>query len=192
MAVATVRLLRAAVPPEPWNNPGPWPEWRRLLPHVLTATDASRALDHADDDAAWLLNAAAGYLLVRGEPAASLPLFEGALELRRGVLGEEHPDTLTSASNLALNLGALRQYEAARRLGEDTLARLRRVLGEDHSNTLDSANTVTSPSICGSWRSMRRRGALMRTPWPGGVGRWVRSTPTPSPRPATSLPICGR
>ena len=129
MAVAAVTLLRAAVPPDPWHDPGTWPQWRRLLPHVLTATDASRALDHAGDDVAWLLNEAAHYLQRRGEPAVSLPLFERALELRRGMLGEQHPDTLASARRLALNLRALGQYEVARQLNEHTLARSRRVLG---------------------------------------------------------------
>ncbi|MGH3885597.1 MAG: FxSxx-COOH system tetratricopeptide repeat protein, partial [Pseudonocardiaceae bacterium] len=133
LAVAAVRLLRAAVPPDP-SNTDTWPEWRRLLPHVLTAADASRALDDAAD-VAWLLNAAAGYLLTRGEPAASLPLFERALDLRLRVLGEDHPDTLISANNLALNLRWLGQHEAARQLNEDTLARWRRVLGEDHPST---------------------------------------------------------
>ncbi len=142
MAVAAVRLLRAAVPPDPWNNPGTWPQWRRLLPHVLTATDASRARDHTGDDVAWLLDKASTYLLTRGEPAESLPHFERALELRRGVLGEDHPDTLTSANNLALNLGTLGQYEAARRLDEDTLARSRRVLGQEHPKTLTAASNL--------------------------------------------------
>ncbi|MGH3812965.1 MAG: tetratricopeptide repeat protein, partial [Pseudonocardiaceae bacterium] len=144
LAVAAVRLLRAAVPPDPWNNLDTWPQWRRLLPHALTATDAGRALDDAGDDVALLLNEAASYLQTRGEPAASLPLFERALKLRRGVLGEEHPDTLTSASNLARNLGALGQYEAARRLNEDTLARRRRVLGQEHPDTLASANNLAA------------------------------------------------
>ncbi|MCA1693892.1 MAG: tetratricopeptide repeat protein [Actinobacteria bacterium] len=142
MAVAAVTLLRTAVPPDPWHNPGAWPQWRRLLPHVLTATDASRALDHAGDDVAWLLNEAATYPQRRGEPAVSLPLFERARELRREMLGEQHPDTLTSARSLALNLRALGQYEVARRLNEDTLARSRRVLGEEHPDTLTSANNL--------------------------------------------------
>ena len=142
MAVAAVTLLRAAVPPDPWHDPGTWPQWRRLLPHVLTATDASRALDHAGDDVAWLLNEAAHYLQRRGEPAVSLPLFERALELRRGMLGEQHPNTLASARRLALNLRALGQYEVARQLNEHTLARSRRVLGEEHPDTLTSANNL--------------------------------------------------
>jgi tetratricopeptide (TPR) repeat protein len=142
MAAAAVTLLRVAVPPDPWHDLGTWPQWRRLLPHVLTATDASRALDHAGDDVAWLLNKAATYVQRRGEPAVSLPLFERAIALRRGMLGEQHPDTLTSARHLALNLRALGQYEAARRLSEETLVRSRRVLGEQHPDTLTSANNL--------------------------------------------------
>ncbi len=124
------------------EQPGTWPQWRQLLPHALTTTDAGRALDDAGDDVAWLLNAAAGYLLTRGEPAASLPLLERALKLRRRVLGEDHPHTLNSANNLAVNLRELGQYEAARRLDEDTLARRRRALGQEHPYTLKSANNL--------------------------------------------------
>jgi tetratricopeptide (TPR) repeat protein len=142
LAVAAVTLLRVAVPSDPWHNLGTWPQWRQLLPHVLTATDASRALDQAGDAVAWLLNKAATYVQRRGEPAVSLPLFEHALELRRGMLGEEHPDTLTSARHLALNLRALGQYEAARRLNEETLLRSRRVLGQEHPDTLTSASNL--------------------------------------------------
>jgi Tetratricopeptide repeat len=72
-----------------------------------------------------LLNKAATYLQRCGEPAVSLPLFERALELRRGMLGEQHPDTLTSASHLAADLRALGQHEAAHQLDEDTQTRRR-------------------------------------------------------------------
>ncbi len=60
------------------------------------------------------------------------------------MLGKEHPDTLTSANNLAANLRGLGQYEAARQLDEDTLARRRRVLGEDHPATLISASNLAA------------------------------------------------
>ena len=50
---------------------------------------------------------------------------------RRRVLGGDHPDTLASASNLAIDLGAPGEHQAARELDEDTLDRGRRVLGED-------------------------------------------------------------
>jgi Tetratricopeptide repeat len=47
------------------------------------------------------------------------------------------PGALTAASNLATIVRHRGKYQAARELGEDTLAR--RVLGEDHPDTLTSA-----------------------------------------------------
>jgi tetratricopeptide (TPR) repeat protein len=138
-ATTTVRLLRNAVPDNPWNNPPAWPSWRQLLPHVLAVTASDKELDPVASDVAWLLDCAASYLQTRGEPPASRPLLERALAYRRQLLGDDHPDTLTSASNLAHDLWALGEYEQARRLNEDTLARSRRVLGDDHPDTLISA-----------------------------------------------------
>jgi hypothetical protein len=60
------------------------------------------------------------------------------------VLGEDHPNTLTSASNLAADLHALGEHAAARQLNEDTLTRRRRVLGEDHPDTLTSASNLAA------------------------------------------------
>jgi tetratricopeptide (TPR) repeat protein len=134
-----IRLLRAAVPDDPEDNPPAWPAWRQLLPHVLAATDPHRNLTTVEDDVAWLLDRTATYLYTRGEPGPARPLFERARDLRRSRLGDDHPDTLESANNLVSNLWALGQYEAARQLGEDTLTRRRRVLGDDHPHTLISA-----------------------------------------------------
>jgi len=142
LPILVVRLLRAAVPDDPWDNPPTWPAWRQLLPHVLAVTEGSHEiLDAAADDVAWLLDCAATYVLTRGEPAAAQPLSERALDLNRSRLGDDHPDTLGSANTLARNLSALGQYEQARQLDEDTLAR-RRVLGEDHPLTLNSAHNL--------------------------------------------------
>ena len=60
------------------------------------------------------------------------------------MLGQDHPNTLTSASNLAIDLANLGEYQAARELDEDTLARRRRVLGEDHLDTLTSASNLAA------------------------------------------------
>ena len=96
-----------------------------------------------------------------GEQAAR-ELDEDTLARRRRVLGEDHPDTLASAHGLAISLRAVGghpgtltspsslaasighpgEYQAARELGEDTLARRRRVLGEDHPDTLASADNL--------------------------------------------------
>jgi NB-ARC domain/Domain of unknown function (DUF4062) len=70
-----VRLLRAAVPANPRDNPPAWPAWRQLLPHVLVATDRHRNLTGVEEDVAWLLTRAAEYLQTRGEPGPARPLF---------------------------------------------------------------------------------------------------------------------
>jgi hypothetical protein len=140
LSTLAVRLLRAAAPPDdPWLNPPAWPVWRQLLPHVLVTTEPHRTLTRVEEDVAWLLDRAASYLQIRGELAAARSLFEHAQDLRRSLLGEDHPDTLQTASNLSFNLWELGQYERARELGQDTLTRMRRVLGEDHPHTLRAA-----------------------------------------------------
>ncbi|CUU58758.1 Tetratricopeptide repeat-containing protein, partial [Parafrankia irregularis] len=60
------------------------------------------------------------------------------------ILGDDHPETLRSANNLASDLHALGEYEAARHLNEDTLRRLRQILGDNHPNTLRSANNLAN------------------------------------------------
>ena len=77
-----------------------------------------------------------------GEHQAARELAEDTLARRRRVLGEDHPDTLTSAFILAGELSELGEYQAARELAEDILARRRRVLGEDHPDTGASAAFV--------------------------------------------------
>ena len=142
-AATVVRLLDRALPGNVRNDPGVWPLWRRLLPHALAAADRDAALDAVPSEATRLLDRVATYLLFRAEPAALAP-FQRAYDIRRERFGDDHPDTLTSASNLALNLYVLGEYSRARTLDEDTLSRRRRILGEDHSDTLTSASKLAS------------------------------------------------
>jgi len=67
---------------------------------------------------------------------ASRDLNQDTLDRRRRVLGDDHPDTLASAGNLAIVLHAQGEVQAARDLFQDTLDRRRRVLGDDHPDTL--------------------------------------------------------
>ncbi|HVE96601.1 MAG TPA: tetratricopeptide repeat protein, partial [Pseudonocardiaceae bacterium] len=116
MATVALRLLREAVPADPWNDPATWSAWRQLLPHVLAITNGDP--ESADEDACWLLDCAATYLLTRGEPRPAEPIFIRAFELRRRMLGFDHPDTLNSANILALNLRELGEHEQARKFNE--------------------------------------------------------------------------
>jgi hypothetical protein len=127
-----------------WQDPTGWPVWRQLLAHVTAATTRSAS---SNDDGlviavAVLINQQGLFLEGQGNVRLAIPLFEQALADRRRVLGDDHPDTLTSVNNLA---GA---YESAGDLGraiplyEQALTDRRRVLGDDHPNTLGSVNNL--------------------------------------------------
>jgi hypothetical protein len=59
-------------------------------------------------------------------------------------LGEEHPDTLRSANNLARSLSNQGKYAEAERIHREVLGARRRVLGEEHPDTLKSACNLAS------------------------------------------------
>ena len=116
-AVWAVRLLRAAVPPDS-DDAATWPAWRRLMPHVLAATDPGRALDDVAVEVGWLLHHAARFLRARGEQESARALLEDAHELYLRRLGPDDPQTVAVARALADNLRALGRHEQARLLSE--------------------------------------------------------------------------
>ncbi len=118
MITVAHRLLQETVPAYPWNNPPSWPAWRQLLPHVLAITDPARDAHPDNPTVPWLLDRAATYLTTRGEPRPARALFERAHQLYRDMLGENHPNTLRSANNFAVDLRALGKHEQARELEE--------------------------------------------------------------------------
>ena len=64
------------------------------------------------------------------------------LELREKVLGQEHPDTLTSMNNLAMVLSSQGKYEEAEEMHRQTLELREKVLGKEHPYTLTSMNNL--------------------------------------------------
>ena len=91
---------------------------------------------------AFLLDAVAFHDSRRGDYRLARTQEEQVLAARRRLLGDEHPDTLTSRSSLAVTLGALGDHVAARTLHEQTLAARRRLLGDEHPDTLSSLNNL--------------------------------------------------
>ncbi|MGX9890320.1 tetratricopeptide repeat protein, partial [Streptomyces sp. NPDC002276] len=69
-------------------------------------------------------------------------IIEDTLARRRRTLGDDHPDTLQSAHNLAITLYSLRQYAAAAQLLEDVRNHHRRTLGDDHPDTADATHNL--------------------------------------------------
>jgi tetratricopeptide (TPR) repeat protein/tRNA A-37 threonylcarbamoyl transferase component Bud32 len=73
---------------------------------------------------------------------AALPLQESALATRRRVLGEEHPQTLSSINQMGVLLDSQGKLEEAERYYREALEKFRRVLGEEHPETLTSINNM--------------------------------------------------
>jgi tetratricopeptide (TPR) repeat protein len=78
----------------------------------------------------------------QGKHTEAEPLFCRALEIRRHALGEHHPDTATSYSNVGANLNAQGKHAEAEPLLRKALEIHRKALGEDHPDTAASYNNV--------------------------------------------------
>ncbi len=132
-----VMLLAAASPGDP-ENPASWAAYSKLAQHVL----ASAPLADSSPAGRQLVLDTTRYLHARGDSSGSRAVGEQVLDRWRVILGPDHPDTLTAASNLTLDLFSVGEAEPARALGEDTLRRCRRVLGPDHPITLVAATAM--------------------------------------------------
>ena len=60
------------------------------------------------------------------------------------MLGPEHPDTLTSVSNLGLVLSSQGKFEDAEAMHQQALEGSEKVLGPEHPDTLTSINNLQS------------------------------------------------
>jgi hypothetical protein len=78
-------------------------------------------------------------LFAQGELSKAFILGEKALEGRRRVLGEEHPETLNIMSNLTATLNAQGDFATARLLGGKALEGRMGIFGKKHPDTTISA-----------------------------------------------------
>ncbi|NKZ03445.1 tetratricopeptide repeat protein [Actinomadura latina] len=91
-------------------------------------------------------------LLLARDQSTAVAREEGILTAFKGAKGEDHPDTLASASKLASAYQDAGRIQEAINLYESTLDSMRRVLGEDHADTLASASKLAS-----AYRDMESR-----------------------------------
>ncbi|MFF5083645.1 tetratricopeptide repeat protein [Actinoplanes sp. NPDC000266] len=145
-----VSLLRQTIPRDPIGNVAGWPRWNQLLPHIDALTEhAGPRHNHAD--LMYVNDRAAAYRQFQGQTSAAILQFEQVLVDRRRVLGDDHPDTLTSRHNLAGGYESAGRVAEAITLYEQVLIDQRRVLGNDHPGTLASRS-----NLAGDYRSVGR------------------------------------
>ena len=139
------------------RDPGQWPLMNLCRPHAEELF--ARGVDVDSTTAQSSLMGALSSVLAgeQGDYAGARQLEERVLEARKRVLGEEHPDTLTSMNNLARTLADQGDYAGAWQLQERVLETQRRVLGEEHPNTLISmANLAATLSEQGDYTEARQ------------------------------------
>ncbi len=159
VAAKLEKSLAAATPPIPESERAAQLATFKSLWSRINATDAARELidstilkpaietineqfkDQPIVDA-QLRHSLANLYLELGFYAAALPLDTSALATRRRVLGDDHPDTLKTISDIGLVLqsqGKLAESEPYRR---EALNGYRRVRGEDHPDTVTAISSM--------------------------------------------------
>ncbi|KAF1969506.1 kinesin light chain [Bimuria novae-zelandiae CBS 107.79] len=136
---AIARLLRVF----PDNSHGNRSKWRRLLPHARYAISHDVPKEEEGDKIvlAWKC---AMVLLSDGRYHEGEKLFVQVMETSSRVLGEEHPDTLTSMANLASTYRNQGRWKEAEVLDVQVIETRKRVLGEEHPSTLTSMTNLAS------------------------------------------------
>jgi tetratricopeptide (TPR) repeat protein len=119
---------------------------RTLVPHVhefLRLRSYQDELDDEDKIQNWPTLAL--ILEENGWTSDALLLTEEVLQLRKRMLGESHPDTLTSIHSLAICYNLAGRRSEALQLAEQVLHLRKMVLGESHPDSLTSMHSL---AIC--------------------------------------------
>lgn len=130
------QALLVAANPGDERDPKCWPDWARILPHLLAtdpATSSSSALRNLACRALW-------YLYYRGDIDSAHELVEHLYQEWGKRLGPDDQHTLRAAHTLGLVLAGVGPYHKARELSEVTFTRSQRVLGDDDPDTLLAAH----------------------------------------------------
>ncbi len=80
------------------DAPSNWPRYQGLLPHA-DALVGHHSSDHDTSDTAYVLDRTASYRQLQGASNLALPAFQRALATCERLLGQDHPNALTSRNN---------------------------------------------------------------------------------------------
>jgi tetratricopeptide (TPR) repeat protein len=140
LTTAVTRLVKVFPNPEYENRQ----IWSTYLPHTRATLDSCLPWTSSSrrEDLSRLLNRIGNchYLDLRLDEAMKCCL--QSVGLHRSVLGDEHPSTLKSMSNLAASLLGLGRLKEAEVLSVQVLEGLKKCMGEEHPETLISMNSL--------------------------------------------------
>jgi hypothetical protein len=127
----------------PDDSHGNRSKWRRMLPHAKYALSHSSRGQEGPEKMrlVWKYAMALGS---EGRDRESEELLSQVMEVRKRVLGDEHPSTLNSMANLAPTYRNQGRWKEAEELGVQVMEKRKRVLGDEHPATLTSMVNLAS------------------------------------------------
>jgi hypothetical protein len=131
----SIQALSAVFPNGDYNT---WEQCRLLLPHLKEVVGHTTEDREGLEKQAESALRAGSYLLLLGEFTTAESFLRLSLEIREKVLGLEHPDTLTSVSQLGSVLESQGKYDEAEAMHRRALEGREKVLGREHPDTLTS------------------------------------------------------
>ena len=123
---------------------GNWHLCERFLPHGIVGINWIRQYQLESETSALLLARTAYYLYERGRYSEAEPLYQQALEMRKRLLGDEHPDVASSLNNLANLYDSQGRYTEAEPLYQQALEMRKRLLGDEHPSVASSLNNLAA------------------------------------------------
>ncbi|KAH8729983.1 hypothetical protein BGZ61DRAFT_530108 [Ilyonectria robusta] len=120
-----------------------WAQCETFLTHAVRVSDWAE-LCGREVEVTNLLTRVSDYLFDRGRWREKERVDVRAFALRRGVLGEKHPDTIRSMGELATTYHAQGRYDEAEEISVKVLELRREVLGEKHPDTIESMGSLAT------------------------------------------------
>ena len=128
------------------EDPGKWPMWRLLVPHATRVfgevTSRPDCPATATEDAAYAAGMAARYQAEQGLHLQVGGLLRDVLAANLRARGADHPETLITRHQIALEMAALGDHGGALAEYQDVLIAKLRILGADHPSTLTTGHAI--------------------------------------------------
>ena len=151
---AAISALAKCFPVGSFEN---WATCLCLEPHALSVLKHGFLSDASRRSRARVQRNRAWYYIEQGKYSMAEQAAEQSVDDARCVLGDEHPDTLSSTANLASTYWNQGRWKEAEKLEVRVMETSLRVLGEEHPSTLSStANLASTYWNQGRWKEAEK------------------------------------
>ncbi|EXL39770.1 hypothetical protein FOCG_17622 [Fusarium oxysporum f. sp. radicis-lycopersici 26381] len=119
----------------PTSEPATWVRCEEYLTHAIRVGEWAE-MSKTEIETATLFTRVSYFLYDRGRWREKEPVDSRAWGLRRAVLGEKHPETISSMADFAATYHEQGRYDEAEKLKNEALELRREILGEKHPDTI--------------------------------------------------------